>query len=169
MFLPSWVNRARAPRGGTFVLPRPQTMASESLGVGHLVCVHVGAGRPGAQAVECRVAAGRLRVARPLGVPGQEGLGARVRPPRTAAPLVGGWRGTAGWGAVALQPPEWDTPGCCKEIYEVKVLNEATSWSRPGVLGLLGALLWEINFNPTIKPNLKNMFALVVWPAQHSW
>lgn len=70
---------------------------------------------------------------------------------------------------MALQPPEWDTPGCCKEIYEVKVLNEATSWSRPGVLGLLGALLWEINFNPTIKPNLKNMFALVVWPAQHSW
>lgn len=40
----------------------------------------------------------------------------------------------------------------CKVIYEVKVLNEATSWSPdPALWVLLGALLWKINFNPIIK------------------
>lgn len=39
-----------------------------------------------------------------------------------------------------------------KVIYEVKVLNEATSWRPdPALWVLLGALLRKINFNPTIK------------------
>lgn len=105
-FVPSQLGKPRPRPSRRHLCPAPATDNGQRVSrVGHLVCVHVGAGRPGAQAVECRVAAGRLRVARPLGVPGQEGLGARVRPPRTAAPLVGGWRRTAGWGGCGSSAP----------------------------------------------------------------